>query len=80
MYLYRALYRLPEPVRRIPEKVIDAVYTSKQHTFLAMKVMQPARRLYRDRLRPFFGNLRRRRAAKNCAELGAAPVLEGHNI
>jgi len=83
MYLYRALYRLPDPLRRIPEKLIDSLYTSRHHTFLAMRVLQPARCLYRDRIRPFLGNLRRRKRAgalKSCQELGAAPVLEGHNV
>ncbi len=83
MYVYRQLYRLPEPVRRIPEQLLDWVFTSRYHTFLAMKILQPARRLYRDVIRPFLGNLRRRRRAaaiKSCQELGSAPVLEAHNV
>ncbi len=83
MSLYRQLYRLPAPVRRIPEMLLDRVFTSRHHTFLAMKILQPARRLYRDVIRPFLGNLRRRRRAaaiKSRQELGAAPVLEGHNL
>jgi radical SAM superfamily enzyme YgiQ (UPF0313 family) len=83
MYAYRALYRLPEPWRRLPEKALDAVYTSRYHTFLAMKIMQPARHFYRGHLRLLFQKLRRRwraGAVKPRVELGAAPVLEGHDV
>jgi len=83
MYIYRALYRLPKPVRKLPEKVLDTIYTSRYHTFLAMKIIQPLRHLYRAGIRPFFGNIKRRLRAgalKRRQELGAAPVLEGHDV
>jgi len=82
MQAYRALYRLTEPVRRIPEKVLDAVYTSRYHTFLAMKVMQPSRHLYGSGVRLLFQRLRRRLRAGSTrhVELGAAPVLKGHDV
>ena len=81
-YLYRALYHLPVGVRRIPEKMLDAVYTSRYHTFIAMKVMQPARRVYREGIRLVFQRVRRRWRSRSDrkSELGAAPVLEGHDV
>jgi anaerobic magnesium-protoporphyrin IX monomethyl ester cyclase len=83
MYAYRAVYRLPEPLRRPVEAALDRVYTSRYHGVLAMKVMQPARRLYREGVRLAFQKLRRYvrgQMQRQTPELGAAPVLAGHDV
>src|SRR5262249_14103501 len=59
-YVYRTLYRLPDPWRGRAEKVLDAVYLSRYHTFFAMRIMQPARHFYRSVLRLAVQKIRRK--------------------
>ena len=82
MYTYRAIYELPEPLRSVLEKLVDVIFTSRYHTFLAMKVMKPLRSLYRDGIRLAYRRVRRIFRAgsnKRDVELGAVPAIEDHD-
>jgi hypothetical protein len=82
MYTYRAIYKLPRPLRFVFEKLVDAVFTSRYHTFLAMKVFKPLRSSYRDGIRLAYRRIRRLFRTgefKRDVELGAVPAIEDHD-
>lgn len=81
MWIYGVLYRLPRVVHRAPEWMIDKIYTSHLHTFLAMKILQPGRQLYRFVLRPLAHWLRNLNARwDKRRELASAPALASHDL
>jgi hypothetical protein len=82
MYAYRAIYKLPALLRSVLERLTDALFTSRYHTFFAMKVIKPLRSSYREGIRLAYRRVRRlfrAGAIKRDVELGAAPAIEDHD-
>ncbi|MBZ0251962.1 MAG: hypothetical protein K8I02_01365, partial [Candidatus Methylomirabilis sp.] len=72
-----ALFRLPAARRRIPERILDALFVSRYYTFFAMKIVRPLRHVYRYHVRSV---LKKSTLFKRREDLASAPVLEGQVV
>ncbi len=78
MKLYGALYRMSPEKRKVPEKILDTIFTSKYFPFISKYGIQPLRQTYRYFIRPALQKVLNARGGRQ--ELASAPVLEGHDV